>query len=985
MTTGFRVLGNRPSGRRSRLIGRDGDLSDVVALLGRSRLVTITGPGGAGKTRLAGAVCEAADPLAPAGVAWIELAPIIDPLGVVDAIRAGLGIPEVAGQGVDVIVEQLGGAELLLCLDNCEQVIAAAAAVVDLLLDACPGLRVLATSREPLAVDGESIWPLAPLSVPPPDTTTARGVLSSATGELFELRARSGDPSFHIGDGDAAAATRLCRLTGGLPLAVELAAARTRTLSVAQIVAGLDNMFQLLSGGSRTAPSRQRSLRATLDWSHDLLSEPERVVFRRLGALPGGFDLEAAGAVVGDVPDELLDVLARLVDRSLVRTQRSGEQVRYRLLSPIRRYAREQLIAAGEADAAAMRHLAHYAELVELVEPLLSGPDQVRELDRLELEGANLRAALGFAARSSPVPREGLRLAAGVWRLCALRGHYREGRYWLDWAAGAATDADPVLRAKALLGSGSLAHLQCDYPAATGRLEAALALYRAVEDKAGTAAVVQVLGSVARERGEYARAESLHREALALACAADDRLRAAQNRGLLGFVAWLQCHWQEAIDQCEAALDEFRALGDGEGIVWSLLSLGTVARYRHEDATAAELLTEAADLSDRLGYREGLAWTAHQLGALALQRGDPAGEAMLLDALAGHRALGDRWRAASVMADLAGAALDSGAPRRAVSLLGAAAAIRADIGTDIAPCDRTAREQVETELRAKLPAEEFARAWTHGQSAPLDELLATDADAATSAAAQVVSAAEPEVLRIRALGQTTVSFGGRSLEPADWGYAKPRELFFLLISSPPQAKTEIGAALWPELDGPQLRNAFHTALRDLRRALGDPGWVRFAGGRYLIDRTREYWCDLDIFEEALAAARNAQPAGALPHLRRAIAAYGGTFGAGLPDAEWTRDRAAQLDQRYARALAAAGRLLVEEGQLAEAARIFRRAVEHDPLDESASRHLMTTLVAVGESARAAQVYQELAARLRDELGVSPAAQTTVIYRQLLRS
>ena len=259
-----------------------------------------------------------------------------------------------------------------------------------------------------------------------------------------------------------------------------LAAARIRVMSPGQIDAGLDNVFHLLVGGARSAPARHQTLRATLDWSHDLLSERERAVFRRLGVFPGAFDLEAAEAVSADESVEqvaVLDLLSRLLDRSLVQARRSGDRVRYRLLATVRPYAQEKLRSSGEYDNVSRAHLRYYSALVCDVEPRLVGPTQKLELDRLELEGNNLRVALAFA-RDHRETADGIRLAANLWRLCYLRGHYREGREWLDWAATVDADVPPELRAKALHGGGSLAFLQCDYAAAVRRLDAGLRLYR---------------------------------------------------------------------------------------------------------------------------------------------------------------------------------------------------------------------------------------------------------------------------------------------------------------------------------------------------------------------------------------------------------------------------------------------------------------------------------------------------------------------------
>ena len=400
----------------------------------------------------------------------------------------------------------------------------------------------------------------------------------------------------------------------------------------------------------------------------------------------------------------------------------------------------------------------------------------------------------------------------------------------------------------------------------------------------------------------------------------------------------------------------------------------------------------------------------------------PAPPTLLHEALDIHRDLGDRWRVASVLDDLAAAAL-AGQPAdaaRAARLLGAAQHIREAIGTAVAPCERADHASTEATARAALGEAAFSALAQAGAAEPLDDVLARspapllgDAGAAaiprTDFAAERATPADErpqhqapsvapagagdqagpppapagEVLRIRLLGQATVHLAGRLLTPADWGYAKPRELLCLFASSPPLAREQIGLALWPELTEGQLRNALHSALRQLRRALGDGGWIGFTDGRYALDESRPLDCDLHDFEQALAAARAAQPpTAALGHLRRAIAAYGGDFLAGGTAGDWATTRRAGLRQAYERALGAAGRLLVADGRVRESIEVYRRAIAHEPLDEAAHRALMECWAAAGQPARAMRHYEELRELLRTEVGGAPAAQTTALYARL---
>jgi predicted ATPase/DNA-binding SARP family transcriptional activator len=999
--------------RLTPLVGRDAELGAVRRALANSRLLTLTGPGGTGKTRLALAAATAL--AADTDVAWVELAPVDVPDVVALTVAGRLGVPETPGLDPAAAIASHVGAHyadrpVLVVLDNCEHLAAAVAELTEFLLAECPALSVLATSRESLAVEGERSWPVPPLA-------------GDAAVRLFEDRARLVAPSFGITDANRNSVAELCGKLDGLPLAIELAAARMRILSVRQLTERLNDVFSVLTGGARSAPARHQALRATLDWSHELLAAEERVVFRRLALFSGGFTLAAAERVAafGDIDaGQVLDLLSRLADKSLLRAERE----RYLLLATIREYATDKLAEAGELDEVRRAHLAYYTGFAEQAGALVDRADADGlefELDRLDLERANLRVASDYARQSSDAVAA-LRIAGSLGRYAYLRGHYNEIRHWMDLAVTAGPTAPPQLRARALFGSGRLAHLQCDYEPAVRRLDAALLLYRSLDDAAGIAACLQALGSVAREQGRYARSAQLHSESLDMAKAAGDEWAEASARSYLGFVSWLQGNFELATAECTAAVGMFRSLGDVEGTAWCLISLGVVARYTGELTRSSALLRESLQLSQSIGFREGIAWSQEQLGLLALARGAVAdADASLRGSFGTHRELRDRWRMASVLEDLAAAALAAGvsvpSADRAAWLLGAAQAMREAIGTVLAPCERPQHEETEATARTALGDAAFAAAWERGlltgdldaagepasegrESADLvqesDLKTATPAEPAPPApvparrrlAAQVPAQPAPaddvaRLLRVRALGTATVELGDVALTAADWGYAKPRELLFLLITSPPLTREQLGAALWPELDRKQLGNALHTALRELRRALGDPEWVVYSAGRYSFNRSRPHDCDVDTFEAALAAASRVRPAAAaLPDLQRAAAAYGGDFLAGMSVGEWAHARRDELRRRFESALLAAGRLLAAAGRHQAAVTAFRRAIEHEPLNESAHRELMTSWEQLGETARAVRHYEELATLLREQVGVPPAEETTALYERL---
>jgi predicted ATPase/DNA-binding SARP family transcriptional activator len=1049
------------------LIGRRKECESVTAALDSSRLVTLMGPGGVGKSRLALAVAAQLQARFGGRAWWVELAPVTRDDMAAQTIADAIGARDASGLNLaESIAARVADHPALIVLDNCEHLTAGCREVADRLLTMCPRLHILATSREPLGAAGESRWPLPPLTVPPlaapgawptaeqDGAIAAPGAAAMLAGseamQFFLDRARAVLPGFEINDGNAALIGQLCRRLDGLPLALELAAAKLRVMAVSQVLAGLDDVFKLLVGGRQGAPVRHQTLRAALDWSYDMLQPAEQAALRRLSVFAGSFCLAAAQAVatlggegagaergrarsagVGRVergggenradPVDVLDLLARLVDRSLLLVEHTPAQARYRMLATVRRYGAQRLTESGEFPAASEAMFAWYVDLAERTQTELSGRDQAQAAERLQAEAHNLRAVLQ-AARDRKDITGTLRLATALLQFWYLRGHYGEGRDWLDWALAAPEGAPAEVRAKALQGSGMLAHLQCEYPAAVRRLEGALALYRELGDRRGVAGILSALGAVAREQSRYARARELQTEALAEFEALGDRPGVAGGRDALGFAAWLEGDFATATAECTQALAAFTELGDAEGAAGSELNLGVVAMYRGEHEAAAAALARSRQLAEQVGFREGVAWALHERGLLAVRRGEPGAAALLHEALDIHRDLGDRWRMASVLDDLAAAALAGQPPdaARAARLLGAAQRIREAIGTAVAPCERADHARTEASARAALGEAAFTSLARSGAAEPLDDVLArspasaalpqdasapagshTDLSSERTAPADQRPGRQPpsvaraeagdqagpppagEVLRLRLLGQATVHLADRLLTPADWGYAKPRELLCLFASSPPLAREQIGLALWPELTEGQLRNALHSALRQLRRTLGDGGWIGFTDGRYALDDSRPLDCDLYDFEQALAAARAAQPpAAALPHLLRAIAAYGGDFLAGSTAGDWATTRRAGLRRAYERALGAAGRLLVADGRVLEAIEVYRRAIAHEPLDEAAHRALMECWAAAGQPARAMRHYEELRDLLRTEVGGAPAAQTTALYARL---
>ncbi|MGH2602442.1 MAG: ATP-binding protein, partial [Dehalococcoidia bacterium] len=537
----------------------------------------------------------------------MELGPLTDPTLIPQAVAHALGVREQPGTPLlEILVETLKAKNLLLLLDNCEHLLGGAGDLVETLLRACPGVRILATSREALGAIGETVWWLPSLAVPPSMSTrcTAEIARTFESVQLFCARAASAHPAFALTDANAPAVAAICRRLDGIPLALELAGARARILTPEQIAARLDERFRLLTGGDRAVP-RHETLRAALDWSYGLLSAPEQRLLARLSVFAGGCDLEAAEAVCADgeqgvpreqgtgnreqapppspnpyslhpVPsDAIFDLLTSMAEKSLLVVEYHGEAARYRLLETVRQYAADRLAVAGETEAVRSRHANWALALAQHAAPRLVGSEQETWLQRLELEHDNLRAVLQWTLDSGGTVL-GLQLAGALWRFWQTRGYLTEGRTWLERLLAHGEGVPPSVRAAALFGAGVLAHDQGDYTSAVPYVEHSLALYQDTGEEAAAEALL-LLGALAWRRSEYATAAAHCEESLTIARAADDRRLTARCLNLLGLIAMDQGRYPTAHDRFEEALALARDLGDLRTSAVTLSNLGLTA------------------------------------------------------------------------------------------------------------------------------------------------------------------------------------------------------------------------------------------------------------------------------------------------------------------------------------------------------------------------------------------------------------------------
>ncbi len=664
----------------TRFIGRERELAEMATRLATSRLLTLTGVGGSGKTRLALEAASRALADHPAGVWLVELADIADPALVPSALADALGIEEQPRRSlVDTLIDVLQHKRLLVVLDNCEHLLEGAGRLVATLLQALDGLRVIATSREILGAPGEVVVGVPPMELP----ESSAGLEASEPHrfdaiQLFVQRAQSVSPDFQLDEQNVESVFDICRRLDGMPLAIELAAARLRVLSPGEIAERLDDRFHLLTGGARTSLPRQQTLEAAVAWSFDLLSPVEQTFFPRLSVFSAGFTLEAAEAVsTGEeiAEGQVLDLLQRLVDQSMVVADpTSAHGSRFRLLETLRDYGRNRLAASGRAEDVRARHAAYFVALAQQAAPRLRTEGQEAWLDRLDLEHENLRGALSWLAGTGRAD-EALRLAgslAGFWQRY---GYWSEGRRWLALALDLPA-SDLAAKVEALLGAVPL-FIPEDPKQGAEMARAALQAARESGDRRLVARALQWSGYAVLDRSELAT--PLLREALAIFEELDDSLGAADTLTSLASANAVSAP-DLALEWAERSASMFRAAGDRAGVAEAQQVAAAVARGQGRYDQAWERLEESLEAARQLGGRERGGHALRDLGEVALARGDPAGAAPYLEeSLELLRHVGDRHCSARVLRSLGTVAVRSGRTDEAARLLREALEISSDV------------------------------------------------------------------------------------------------------------------------------------------------------------------------------------------------------------------------------------------------------------------------------------------------------------------
>jgi predicted ATPase/DNA-binding NarL/FixJ family response regulator len=694
---------HRASGPRARLprqltsfVGREHELAEVMDALVSHRLVTLCGPGGAGKTRLALAVAERLLGEFSNGVFLAELADETDPQLVASCVASALAVRERPDIGVVAsLAEAIGSSRMLVVLDNCEHLAAACAEFAAALLRACPRAQLLATSRQPLDVPGELAWRLPSLSIPSSEGPTAPGALVRyESARLFLERARTFQPAFVLTAENAPAVTRICELTEGIPLAIELAAGRLTTLSVEQVADQLRDALTVLTTGSHLQPRRQRTLRAAIDGSYERLTPAEKVLLNRMSVFSGLVSLESVRAVCADAAlpaVEVLDNLARLIDKSLVQAEAASSELRYRLLELLRQYASEKLVEAGEHEALRARHAAYFAALADA-----SAAEQARTRlsewgQRLADKSQNFRAALEWSLRADP--EMALHIAGALSWFWHTRAHLAEGRRWLERAL-AESVGDPPARARALHGAGQIAYRQGDFAGAQAFLTGALEIHRRLGDEAATARSLRSLGLALLSLADYGRANRCLEEALTIQQRRGDRFDTARTVGSLALVAIADGRYEAARARCEESVALARQTGDEWGLATAIGVQGELALELGDHAAARSHLQLSVSVLARLDDAASVAYRLEGFARLASAESQP---------------------------------------ERAVTLAAAAAAMWAQAGAVAAPHWRRRVEDSMARCRRSLPAHVAADATDRGARMGLEEAIAYATDVAAPA------------------------------------------------------------------------------------------------------------------------------------------------------------------------------------------------------------------------------------------------------------
>jgi predicted ATPase/class 3 adenylate cyclase len=770
LLSSLNTIANNLPAQITSFIGREKEVEQIKQVIKQNRLVTLTGSGGTGKSRLSLRVAEEIMEIFIDGVWFVELGPLSNPALVTGTVANVFGVREEVGHAfIHTLIDWFKDRELLLILDNCEHLIEACAQFAEVVIHNTPKIRILASSREVLGISGELSWRVPSLSTPDLHLRIhdIKRLEEYAAVQLFIERARLANRDFAVNAANIQTAAQICTRLDGIPLAIELAAARINVLSVNQIFARLDDRFHLLTGGSRTALPHQQTLRTLIDWSYDLLSESERILLCRLSIFAGGWILEAAEKVCGnlgrDLPVDVLDGLSHLVSKSLVIAEEQNGEARYRMLETIQQYALDKLVEDGGLEQAKSRHLGFFSQLAQKVGPGLRGPHQAALLNGLEIEIDNLRAALEWSLDHNIMAE--IELAAAMLWFWLWGEHYREGWEWITTGLSRAESSEhPPIRAKALnaatemafimgdivaariyvnealkisdeLGDdagcaestkllGLIAWQQSDYAVGRQHLQEGVMLFKQLGDKLGIADCLHFLGHQALDQSDYTSARSYFEESMKLFSQIGDTLSLIPLVKDLGLVAYLQGDSVSARPYCEKCLTLARHMANKDYIGESLSILGDLARYEGDYQLAEALYNENLALLRNAGIKRNIPSALHNLAYVALHQGaDQKAARCFSESLSLFQEQGDRKGVAECLAGLAGVLTVRGKAKQAAALFGAAEAVREALGVVLWPANQIAHDQNVAAARTQMGEDTFDHAWVEGKAMSTEDAV----------------------------------------------------------------------------------------------------------------------------------------------------------------------------------------------------------------------------------------------------------------------
>jgi non-specific serine/threonine protein kinase len=996
-------------------VGREKELSELSKLLFQTRLITLTGVGGCGKTRLALRLANQLGDTFQNGVGWVDFAPAREGAHVPQLVARAFLLEEIPNQSItEPLIRFLKNKQVLILLDNCEHLSQAIASLTHEILMACPDVRVIATSREPLNLNGETTWRVPALSFPIPaqvrkikDQSTT-SLLQYDAVRLFVERATSIVPQFALTESNTRIVLSICQRLEGLPLAIELAAARVNMFSVEEISTRINDRFSFLASPVRYGiDPRHQTLKNTIDWSYDLLSEAEASLLFCLSVFEGGFALDAAEAIcsAGIQPASVLENLTSLVDKSMLQADTLEQnQARFHLLETIREYAREKGNLQAQAHLQE-KHLEYYMLLAEKAEQGLKGSEQLSWLARLDAEQGNLRAALREAI-DHQITGSGLRLAGALQRYWDARGEWKEGLGYLlnllsqasETHKGLQEEAGQQIRVKAICAAGNLSVHGRNMPVAQDLFNQSLRLAQEIEDPAWIALSICGLswiwiydGTLVQKRETLEQAVEYARET------GDEWLLANCLVNLVHAVG--RVDYDKAMSMADESIRLARKAGDQVLLSEALFIAANVAITYLDNQRVASLAVELIDVSRVVGRKTHLALGLFLLGGARLFAEQTMECARLwIEAFK----LSVELNAGSLVGlGLYGVCVlyaATGESKKATILYGTINTVLATAGIDLnawwAPgtSSENLNKRYITPLRSQLGDEVYFRAFQQGQEMSPDQAIEAGLRAADDLwntfqlPGQKEGQAEAE-LTMKALGPVEVAIKGRRLTSADWGYTKAQELLFYLLCHEKRTREQIGLDLWPDTSPAQLRSNLGAVLHHLRQALGRPEWVVFEKGQYFFNRSLapNFEFDVDEFHAHLTMAHRQSDdiPSRITHLQAANQLVRGDYLENIQAGDWSISFREKLHQDYLDALILLGDLHYRLSHYRNALYAYYQATEQNPYLESAHRGIMLCYAELGERAQAASYFHSLERKLRKEIQSGPSQETKVTYEQIL--